>query len=152
MITIYPAIKLFLEQGTEFGSAEEPVVAESTNFTKFVRDIFLGFVPVFDGRWNFDADLFKETIDFLTVSIPHDVSDRNGLCFGLRHISSLFRLYSIDGNNLPSIVSIIKFNTLTFICQAIKQNFLLISIPNWKDCSFSPRAKLKKLSSHSEFV
>ena len=124
MKTIYPAIKLFLEQGGKFRGTGESFVTESTHFTKFVRDIFLGFVPVFDGRWNFDADLFRETIDFLAVSIPHDVSDRNGLCFGLRHISSLVRLCWIDGKNLPSFVSIIKFNTLTFICQAANQNFI----------------------------
>lgn len=140
MITIYPAIKLFLEQGGKFRGTGESFVTKSTHFTKFVRDIFLGFVPVFDGRWNFDADLFRETIDFLTVSIPHDVSDRNGLCFGLRHISSLIRLCWIDGKNLPSFVSIIKFNTLTLICQVINQNFLLISIPN---CSILSRQKLK---------
>lgn len=57
--------------------------------------------------------------------------------------TSLFRLCWIDDNNLPSIVSLIKYNNSTFICQVIKQNFLLISIPNWKDCSFSPRPKLK---------
>jgi hypothetical protein len=93
MVKIYQRIKLFLEQGIEFGGTGKSFVTESTHVTYFVRDIFLGFVPVFDGGWDFDQDQNRETIDFLTVSIPHDVGDRNVLGFGLRHISSLVRWF-----------------------------------------------------------